>query len=179
MHVRPLYFIFVLGVCREDLSFTNIFVGFPGRVHDSRILSNSPLFESGDEMCQPFHLLGDSAYPNISWILTPFRQAQNITDKLSRYNTVHSSIRMMIERAFGMLKGRFRRLKFLEQNSMSVVCYTVCTACILHNLCIWQNDIEEIQHNLQVPVAYLHPNIFNRNVQEIGNRKRNNILQRF
>ena len=88
-------FVFV-GVCREDLSFTNIFVGFPGRVHDSRVLSHSPLFENGHEMCNPYHLLGDSAYPNISWINTSFKQSQNLTPQMSRYNTVHAAIRIMI-----------------------------------------------------------------------------------
>ena len=166
-------------MCREDLSFTNIFVGFPGRVHDSRVLSNSPLFDNGHEVCHPYHLLGDSAYPNISWILTPFRNNQQLTNQMTRYNTAHSSCRILIEQAFGMLKGRFRRLKYLEQNKMNIICYTVCTACVLHNVCIWQQDLDEIQEILQVPVAYLHPNIFNRNVQALGIGKRNAILNRF
>ena len=172
-------FFYFVAVCREDLSFTNIFVGFPGRVHDSRVLSHSPLFENGHEVCNPYHLLGDSAYPNISWILTPFRKNQQITDQMTRYNKVHSSIRIKIEQAFGMLKGRNRRLKYLDQNSMSVICYTICTACVIHNICIFQNDLDDVQEMLQVPVAYLHPNIFNQNVQAIGNVKRNNILNRF
>ena len=98
---------------------------------------------------------------------------------MSRYNTVHAAIRIMIEQAFGMLKGRFRRLKYLDQNTMSVICYTICTACVLHNICIWQHDVDEIAEVLDIAVAYLHPAIFNRNVQEIGNEKRNNILRRF
>ena len=103
-----------LALGRDDLAFTNIFVGFPGRVHDSRVLSNSPLFKNGHELCHPYHLLGDSAYPNISWILTPFRRTQNITDQMVRYNTAHSSLRIKIEQAFSMLKGRYRRLKYLD-----------------------------------------------------------------
>ena len=78
-----------------------------------------------------------------------------------------------------MLKGRNRRLKYLDQNSMSVICYTICTACVIHNICILQNDLDDVQEMLQVPVAYLHPNVLNQNVQAIGNTKRNNILNRF
>ena len=67
--IHVAYFLYIFSaVCREDMSFTNVYVGFPGRVHDSRVLSNSPLFENGHEICHPYHLLGDSAYPNISWI---------------------------------------------------------------------------------------------------------------
>ena len=168
-----------LALGRDDLAFTNIFVCFPGRVHDSRVLSNSPLFENGHELCHPYHLLGDSAYPNISWILTPFRRTQNITDQMVRYNTAHSSLRIKIEQSFGMLKGRYRRLKYLDQNSMEKICFTICTACVMHNICIYQNDLDDIQNILQVPVAYLHPNIFIFNVQAIGNQKRNAILARF
>ena len=98
---------------------------------------------------------------------------------MTRYNTAHSSIRIKIEQAFGMLKGRNRRLKYLDQNSMSVICYTICTACVIHNICILQNDLDDVQEMLQVPVAYLHPNVLNQNVQAIGNTKRNNILNRF
>lgn len=167
------------AVCRDDFAFTNIFVGFPGRVHDSRVLSNSPLFENGHEVCHPYHLLGDSAYPNISWILTPFRNTQNLTAQMTRYNTTHSSMRIKIEQAFGMLKGRFRRLKYLDQNSMETICYTICTACVMHNICIFQKDFDSIHDLLQVHVVYLHPNIFNFNVQAVGTAKRNTILARF
>ena len=95
-------------------------------------------------------------------ILTPFRRTQNLTREMIRYNTVHSSIRMHIEQAFGMLKGRFRRLKFIDQGSTERICYTICTACVLHNICIWQNDFDEIELDNNVPVAYLHGNLFNR-----------------
>ena len=98
---------------------------------------------------------------------------------MTRYNTVHSSIRMHIEQAFGMVKGRFRRLKFIDQSNVDTICYTICTACILHNICVWQDDMDDIQDINDVPVAYLRPNIFNRNVQEVGNQKRNRILNRF
>ena len=160
------------------MTFTDIFVGFPGRVHDSRVLSNSPLFDNGERMCGNYHLLGDSAYPNISWILTPFRRTQNITPQMNRFNKVHSSMRIKIEQAFGMLKGRYRRLKYIDQGSVETICYTICSACVLHNICIWQNDFEEIFTQDDVPVAYIHGNLFNRNVQALGQQKRTNIMNR-
>ena len=164
------------GVCRKDLSFTDVFVGFPGRVHDSRILSNSPLFDNGPALCGNNHVFGDSAYPNINWIMTPFCRTQQMTLQMTRYNGVHSSIRIKIEQAFGMLKGRFRRLKYIDQDSVESMCFTICTACVLHNICIWQNDFDDIINDNNVPAAYLHGNLFNRNLQLIGNQKRNQIM---
>ena len=96
----------IAGVCREDMRFTDINVGFPGRVHDARVFSNSPLFHEGVTRCGEFVVLGDSAYPNLSWLLTPFRQNQNLTPNMLRYNRIHSSIRVTIERAFALLKGK-------------------------------------------------------------------------
>ena len=55
-----------------------------------------------------------------------------------------SSKRQVIERAFGLLKGRFRRLKHINNKSIKTSCDTIQAACILHNMCIKnEEDIEE------------------------------------
>lgn len=128
------------AVVREDLRFTNIFAGFPGKVHDARVLRQSPLFQNGSALCGDGHLLGDSAYPNMSWLLTPFRDTGRLTNVQLHYNYTHSSIRITVERAFGLLKGRFTRLQHINQNEMEGIVQTVVTGCILHNICIINND---------------------------------------
>ena len=87
------------------MRFIDIHVGFPGRVHDARVFTNSPLFHDGITRCGDFVILGDSAYPNLDWLLTPFRENQQLTPNMRRYNRIHSSIRVTIERAFALLKG--------------------------------------------------------------------------
>jgi hypothetical protein len=52
--------------------------------------------------------LGDSAYPLKTWLYTPVRKP--IDDADNNYNYRHSSTRMAIERAFGILKMRWRVL---------------------------------------------------------------------
>lgn len=51
------------GVCRENMTFTHIFVGFPGSCHDVRILRNSDLWEFGSSTCGQGHIVADGAYP--------------------------------------------------------------------------------------------------------------------
>ncbi len=59
----------------------------------------------------PYNLIRDVAYPMRSWSYSPFKGEK---DGLPRYKTyqnfIQSSTKMLVERAFGMLKGRFKLL---------------------------------------------------------------------
>ena len=57
-----------------------------------------------------------------------------------RYNDTHSSVRSTVERAFGLLKGRFTRLTYINQNETESIVHTILAGCILHNECIMNND---------------------------------------
>ena len=159
------------------MRFTDVFIGFPGRVHDARVFHSSPLFDCAEQMCNDKHLLGDSAYPNISWLLTPFKQHQNLTDRMRTYNRIHSSMRITVEIAIGMLKGRFRRLKYLETVNIENVCGVILSACILHNICILNEDVEDVLENqINIPVAYLQHGVLAQNLRNGGQIKRNQIM---
>ena len=47
---------------------------------------------------------------------------------------------MVIERAFALLKGRFRRLQHLEVEVTPKISTVIIAACVLHNLCIFHED---------------------------------------
>ena len=125
-------------VCSKDLYFIDCYAGWPGSVHDARVLKNSPLFSDASEDSNHLfpnnrHILGDSAYPLYDWLLTPYRDNGHLTPSQRNYNFVHSSTRMVIERAFGMLKGRFRRLRFIEMDSLDNIANwkVIIVACTL------------------------------------------------
>ncbi|XP_070183209.1 uncharacterized protein [Littorina saxatilis] len=54
-------------VCDKDLLFLDVFMGYTGSVHDSRVFPNSDLhgvLESDASKLPPeYHMIGDSAYP--------------------------------------------------------------------------------------------------------------------
>ncbi|KAL5013286.1 hypothetical protein ScPMuIL_007556 [Solemya velum] len=103
------------AVCKLDMSFTHAFTGYPGSCHDSRILKNSDLWQNGLQMCRPGnHIIADGGYPLRKWLLTPFRNNGHLTREQRRYNYYLSSNRVVIERAFALLKGRLRRLLYLD-----------------------------------------------------------------
>ncbi|XP_060562378.1 putative nuclease HARBI1 [Ruditapes philippinarum] len=126
------------AVCREDLTFTHCFTGFPGSVHDSRILKNSDLWDYGQELCGNDHILADGGYPLQTWLLTLPGQ-RILTPNQRHFNSLLSSNRVSIERAFGLLKGRFPRLTSLVVNRVETAVDIIMACCVLHNVCIQQD----------------------------------------
>jgi hypothetical protein len=121
-------------VCRHNMLFCHIYTGYPGSVHDSRILKQSGLWTNGLRMCNMAnHTLGDAAYPTRRWLLTPFRDNGHLTEQ-------HTSNRVVIERAFALLKGKFRRLKYLETAKVNTSVEIIMMCCVLHNICTLTND---------------------------------------
>ena len=70
--------------------FRDIVVGWPGSVHDARVLSNSEMYKLGNDgalfpdiketiLGQDIHpcILGNPAYPMLPWLLEPFPENQN------------------------------------------------------------------------------------------------------
>ena len=122
------------------LHFLDLYCGWPGSVHDSRVLKNSPLFSNvADDKERMFpgntHLIGDAAYG-----LTPFKDFSNLSPEQKRYNYIHSSSRICIERVFGTLKGRLRRLRYIDMKDMPEVIKFVLSCCILHEVCLENFD---------------------------------------
>lgn len=111
----------------------------PGRMHDARVFRNSPLFNATTNpeiIPNNMHLIGDSAYPLLRTLMTPFRDSGHLTRSQIAYNTKLSSIRSIIERSFDLLKTKFRRLKFLDMSDFELGNAMIAAACVLHNFII-------------------------------------------
>ncbi|KAK3715217.1 hypothetical protein QZH41_018323 [Actinostola sp. cb2023] len=133
---KGLHAINVQAVVDYKQRFINCVCKWPGSVNDSFILQNSAIFASFERGDIDGWLLGDSGYPLKSWLLTPVSIPS--TSGEERYNTTHKKTRNVVERAFGILKSRFRCLHkstgcllFNPERSCKVI--YVCF--ILHNMC--------------------------------------------
>ncbi|XP_066288575.1 uncharacterized protein [Branchiostoma lanceolatum] len=136
------------AVVDHSYRFLNINVGWAGSVHDARVLRNSTLFsmaEDGDLFPNdtrdilgtpvPLMLLGDPAYPLLPWLMKGYPESGQLTRDKRHFNYRLSRARIVVECAFGRLKGRWRcLLKRLDVDTSSVV-NIVGAACILHNVC--------------------------------------------
>jgi hypothetical protein len=90
--------IILQAVCDQNLHFLNLYCGWPGSVHDSRVLKHSPLFTSASENKERMfpgniHLIGDAAYGLSEWLMTPFKDFGNLSADQKRNNFTHSSSR--------------------------------------------------------------------------------------
>lgn len=120
-------------------------------MHDARVFRNSPIYQHLINERNPLllpeeHIIGDSAYPLMMNVMTPFRDTGHLTNAQSRYNTKLSSIRSVIERTFGLLKGKFRRLKYMDITDFNLGKKMIAAACVLHNFIqdnIDYNDIDD------------------------------------
>jgi hypothetical protein len=133
------------AVCQHNLKFTNCYVGQVGSVHDARVYRLSYLGQDMKNNLINFprdcHIIGDSTYSLSSHLLTPYRETGNLTRYQKNYNYKHSSTRMTIERAFGHLKGRFRRSQFFPSPDIAFICKSVISCCALHNFCVDNIDL--------------------------------------
>lgn len=117
------------------MQFIDCYIGETGRIHDARVFSRSEIGQHLIDLTpENFHLLGDSAYPLLLNLMTPFRDNGSLTGQQIRYNNRLSMTRSTVERAFGLLKGRFRRLKFLDEKVILIVPTIVMACCVLHNI---------------------------------------------
>lgn len=142
------YSLNVLAACSSNNTFLYSNANYPGSVHDSAVWQMSGLKE---KMPENAYILGDCGFPSEKCMLTPVHGAIAGSSE-DKYNIAHRRTRSIIERAFGMLKmrwrclWRFRTLHYNPKTSAEIV-----YACmVLHNLCIRRNlqldtEMEEIE----------------------------------
>ncbi|XP_071116839.1 putative nuclease HARBI1 [Haliotis cracherodii] len=110
----------VQAICDANLRFTNVVTKWQGSAHDASILTNSSIGEQFNRNCPDGFLLGDSGHEE-------------------RYKSSHCRTRNTIERAFGVLKSRFRCLHKSTRClpfSTSKNCQVIMAAFKLHNFCM-------------------------------------------
>lgn len=88
----------------------------------------------------PLTLLGDAAYPLMSWLMKPYSDHGQLTVEQQHFNYRLSRARMTVECAFGRLKGRWRCLLKQSELQLKTMPVVVTACCILHNLCEQHRD---------------------------------------
>ncbi|CAC5420129.1 HARBI1 [Mytilus coruscus] len=159
-----------------QVKFTNVVVRWPGGTHDAFILQQSGLFRHMEALVDNGWLLGDSGYPLKSWLLTPLGNPS--TPQELRFQKAHCKTRNTVERAFGVLKQRFRclhktggALSYKPERGTN----TIESCFRLHNLALDNN----VPLNRDPPLPLLQDNhVFNQQ-NTAANALRNEIILKF
>lgn len=88
----------------------------------------------------PRLLVGDTAYPLLPWLMKGFSDNGKLTSQQVKFNYQLSRARMVVECAFGRLKGRFRCLLKRNDTTLQYLPMKVVSCCVLHNLCELRNE---------------------------------------
>lgn len=133
------------AVCTHDMQFIDVSTGWPGSLHDARIYRRSQLSTllNSTAVSTEHHIVGDSAYPLEMHLMVPYRDNGHLSSVQKRFNYTLSASRCVIERAFALLKGKFRRLKYLDINNIESVPDIIITACTLHNFILQHGGTDE------------------------------------
>lgn len=133
---KHFYSINALAMCDANLVFNFVDARFPGSCHDSAIWTMGRL--QNHITCDgSTFILGDSGFPSTPCLLTPVIHAAAGSSE-ERYNVAHKHTRNVVERAFGVLKTRFRCLLLHRVlHYRPATARRILYACIiLHNICM-------------------------------------------
>lgn len=126
--------------------FLDISGGIIGSAYDTKVLERSFVYKNIAQFLEDEeYFMGDMGYPLRPWMMTGYKTAElakmNIAAKarMERFNRLFSGVRISVERAFGILKARFKGLRerFHVRGKDALKTYQLIfmAACILHNVC--------------------------------------------
>ncbi|KAL4589844.1 hypothetical protein LXL04_002755 [Taraxacum kok-saghyz] len=125
-------------------------------IEESRELLIGPSYELNDGTSIPQYILGESCFPLLPWLITPFRKSDtddhededdvndgclNLSSSKQAFNSVHNRGMELLDTAFGRLRSRWRILsKEWMEESIESFPYVVVACCLLHNFLIKSNE---------------------------------------
>lgn len=143
------------AVCDANLLFMNVVARWPGSAHDATIFNNSELQAQCENAAFGNKcLLGDSAYPLRSYLLTPLLNPETRGQQL--YNEAHIRTRNCIERCFGVWKRRFPVVALVMRLSLVRANAVIIATAVLHNICRIKS-LSEVPPEVEIPDSDVVP----------------------
>ncbi|XP_054806120.1 protein ALP1-like isoform X2 [Prosopis cineraria] len=109
-------------------------------VEESRELLQGPSYKLSDGCLIPPYILGDSCFPLLPWLLTPYNRL-NEEDSFSSveraFNSAHNQAMGSVGSAFRRLRARWQLLsKQWKEDCIEYLPFVIVTGCLLHNFLI-------------------------------------------
>ncbi|XP_030850346.1 putative nuclease HARBI1 [Strongylocentrotus purpuratus] len=119
-------------VTDANYNIINVCARWPGSVHDCRVLENSYVGQDFQRGELEGVLLGDSGYPQRSWLMTPFRNPQTHAERT--YNRAHMRGRVVVEQTNGQIKKKFPCLRRGLRVKPKKACQIIIACTVLYRL---------------------------------------------
>ncbi|KAG6536531.1 hypothetical protein ZIOFF_001589 [Zingiber officinale] len=125
------------------MQFIYVLPGWEGSAHDGRVLRDAMIRSNGLKVPQGCYYLVDSGYCNADGFLAPFQGQRYHLNEFhghrphtaeEYFNMKHSKARNVIERCFGLLKGRWKILASPSFFPIETQVRIILACCLLHNL---------------------------------------------
>ncbi|KAL6456607.1 hypothetical protein MHYP_G00351510 [Metynnis hypsauchen] len=117
--------------------------GFPGSVHDARVLQHSTLYQEAAFLPRGFMILGDGGYPCIAHpiaVIISFKKPVGGEERVT-FNRHHAKACSVIEHAFGMLKSSGGPSCCMPSKYPQFVPQVIVSCVTLHNICMGAGDL--------------------------------------
>jgi hypothetical protein len=146
------------------MAYTSIFVGIPGKAHDSYVFKRSPLYVLDPAEIkkiypdEDLHLVGDLAYPLLPYLMKGFPKSIALSPGEKAFCEVLSACRSDVERSYSLLKNRNKWLQYLNVGNHEKAADIVSACCVLQNFAIKLKDVlpeedeEEEEDDTNTPV---------------------------
>ncbi|CAH9126568.1 unnamed protein product [Cuscuta epithymum] len=146
------------AIVDPTMRFVDVFAGMPGSLSDGETLRCSRFFKlaeegkrlngealklaDGTEIRE--YIIGDSGFPHLPWLLTPYRRRSRLLHHQSEFNRRHSATRKVARRALTRLKDQWRIIQgTVWRPDKHKLPRIILVCCLLHNILIDLDD--EIQ----------------------------------
>ncbi|KAJ6350189.1 hypothetical protein OIU78_006375 [Salix suchowensis] len=167
------------AIVDPDMRLRDVIVGYPGSLSDAIVLQNSSFYKLSEEgkrlngkkielqegMELGEYIIGDSGFPLLSWLLTPYQNA--LSDHQAEFNKRHSATQVVAQIALARLKEMWRIIHgpmWLPDKSRLPRIIFVC--CLLHNIVI---DMEHKGVD-ELPSSHQHDTDYRQQICETVNK---------
>ncbi|XP_015087738.1 protein ALP1-like isoform X1 [Solanum pennellii] len=162
----------VLGVCDRNLNFIYVLPGWEGSAADGRVLRDAVVRRNGLKVPHGNYYLCDGGYTNGNGFLSPYRgyrywlkdwQGDNPSPRCREelFNMKHARARNVIERTFGLLKGRWGILRSPSWYSVKVHNRIISACCLIHNFIRREMEADplDVEMDFHMENQHEHENI--------------------
>ncbi|KAF3669765.1 putative NEDD8 ultimate buster 1-like [Capsicum annuum] len=142
----------VQGLVDSEGRFLDVSAGWPGSMRPETVLQKSKLylgveeskeylngsaFELNDGNLIPQYILGDSCFPILPWVLTPYKGLSEEDGAEMAFNSVHRKGMELVGKAFGRVREKWKLLaKKWNEQCVEAFPFVIVTCCLLHNFLI-------------------------------------------